>query len=313
MTLLKPRALRPGDTLGIVAPASNIRRELLEAGSRELEALGFRIRFREDIGSVERYLAGPLSRRMTEFQQWMLDPAIHGVICARGGYGSGHLLPELDLESILADPKVFCGASDITMLLAALEGAGLVVFHGPMVATTIRQGPAGYNRDVFRSLLIDGEAVRFPTDGCEVLVGGAAEGVLSGGCLALIVSLLGTPWEPETRGRLLVLEDIGCRPYQIDRMLTQLRQAGKLDEVTGFVFGEMPDCHPGDEEGYTLQDVVISVLGDMGVPIIFNFPTGHSTRRPNVVVPFGVTARLIAEPEGTAPVFELLEPAVISD
>jgi muramoyltetrapeptide carboxypeptidase len=312
VTPLKPRALRPGDTLGVVAPASSIRRDLLEAGSRELEALGFGVRFREDIGSVERYLAGPLSRRIAEFHGWMRDPGIRGVICARGGYGSGHLLPELDLESILADPKVFCGASDITMLLAALEGAGLVVFHGPMVATAIRQGPSGYNRDVFRSMLIEAEATRFPTDGCEVLAGGSAEGVLSGGCLALIVSLLGTPWEPVTRGRLLVLEDIGCRPYQIDRMLTQLRQAGKLDEVTGFVFGEMPDCHPREGEGYTLQDVVMSVLGDLGVPIIFNFPTGHSTR-PNVVVPFGVSARLVAEPEAVPPVFELLEPAVVSD
>lgn len=312
MSQIKPRALRPGDTLGVVAPASNIRGELLEAGARELEALGFRIRFREDICSVERYLAGSLSRRITEFHEWMLDPSVRGVICARGGYGSGHLLPVLDLDSILADPKVFCGASDITMLLAALEGAGLVVFHGPMVATTIRQGTAGYDRDVFRRMLIEAEAVKFPTEGCEVLVAGVGEGILSGGCLALIVSLLGTPWEPETRGRLLVLEDIGCRPYQIDRMLTQLRQAGKLEGVTGFVFGEMPECHPGEEEGYTLQDVVLSVLGDMDVPIIFNFPTGHSTR-PNVVVPFGVPARLVAERPESPPVFELLEPAVVSD
>jgi muramoyltetrapeptide carboxypeptidase len=221
----------------------------------------------------------------------------------------------MDFGAILASPRVFCGSSDITMLLNALEKAGMVVFHGPMVATTLGLGPGAYDRTIFEKLLIRGEAVRFPTGGCRGLVAGEAEGPLTGGCLSLVVSLLGTRWEIDTRDRLLVLEDTHCRPYQIDRMLTQMLQAGKLDGVRGFIFGEMQDCYQNDTEGYTLEDVVVDVLGGLGVPILYDFPTGHSTR-PNVVVPFGVPARIRvgstrADPAGEAPiVFELLEPAV---
>jgi muramoyltetrapeptide carboxypeptidase len=310
-TWIRPPALRPGDSIGIVAPASNIQADLFAEGCRELESLGFRVRFREDIHSLHRYLAGSLARRSDEFHQMMLDRDTQGVFCARGGYGSAHLLPRLDFEALRAQPKVFCGASDITMLLGALESRGLVVFHGPMVATTIRQGPAGYDREVLERLLMLGEAVTFPTGGCEILATGRGEGRLTGGCLSLVVSLLGTPWEVSTRGTIMVLEDIGCRPYQIDRMLTQLRQAGKFDRVEGFVFGEMLDCTQHEDQDYSLQDIIRDVVGDLGVPILYNFPTGHSTR-PNVVVPFGVAARLELDASTDPPSchFRLLEPAV---
>jgi len=311
MTPIRPPALRTGNTIGIVAPASNIQTELLDDGCRELEAQGFKVAFRQDINSLNRYLAGDLGRRSDEFHQMMLDSGIHAVFCARGGYGSGHLLPKLDIDSILKQPKIFCGASDITMLLAALENAGLVVFHGPMVATSIRQGPAGYNRDILNRLLVRGEAVSFPTDGCEVLRAGVAEGRLTGGCLSLVVSLLGTPWEVSTDDSILVLEDIACRPYQIDRMLTQMKQAGKFEQVRGFVFGEMLDCFQHEAQGYTMQDVISDVLGDLDAPILYNFPTGHAAR-PNVVVPFGVRAHLElrSAPKGGSARFSLLEPAV---
>jgi len=310
MTPVRPPALRSGDTIGVVAPASGIQPDMLSKGCRELEDLGFNVRLGQGIDSVERYCAGPLSRRSDEFHELMTAADISGVICARGGYGSGHLLPLLDAGRILARPRVFCGASDITMLLAALEKAGLVVFHGPMVATTMRFGRRGYDREIFERLLVHGEAVRFPTGGCEVLAEGRAEGRLTGGCLSLVVSLLGTPWEPDTQGSLMVLEDIGTRPYQVDRMLTQLRQAGKFKDVRGFVFGEMLECYQTEVQGYTMQDVIRSLLGDLGVPILYGFPTGHSTR-PNVVVPFGVPARLDLGPQpGGALRFELIEPAV---
>jgi muramoyltetrapeptide carboxypeptidase len=160
-------------------------------------------------------------------------------------------------------------------------------------------------------LLVHGEAVSFPTTGCEVLTPGRAEGRLTGGCLSLVVSLIGTPWEVSTRGSLMVLEDIGCRPYQIDRMLTQLRQAGKFEGVEGFIFGEMMDCHQHEAQGYTLQEVIVDVIGDLGVPILYNFPTGHSDK-PNIAVPFGVSARLDlgTSRESDDSRFELLEPAV---
>lgn len=311
MTLVRPAALKPGDTIGLVTPSSSIQADFLAEGCLELESLGFGVRFREDIHDRHRYLAGGVDRRVEEFAQMMNDPSLAAVFCARGGYGSAHLLPHLDFESMVSEPRIFCGASDITMLLGALEHAGMVVFHGPMVATSIRLGEEGYNRDVLKRLMIEGEAVSFPTTGCEVLRPGRAEGRLTGGCISLVVSLLGTPWEVSTRGSLMVLEDIGCRPYQVDRMLTQLRQAGKFEGVQGFVFGEMLECFQHEEQDYTLQDVIVEVLGDLGVPILYNFPTGHSTQ-PNVPVPFGVPARLDLEDssQGGAARFELLEPAV---
>ena len=303
---LKPPALAPGDLLGIVAPASGIDPELLAAGVHELERLGFRTRCRDDIRTVEGYLAGGLDRRRGELVEMLEDPGVRGVFCARGGYGSGHLLAEIDPSRLRRSAKVFCGASDITMLLAAFARAGVVAFHGPMVATTIRLGPDGYDRDLMMRILVEGEAVEFETAGCRILQPGRGEGRLTGGCLSLIVSTLATDWELDTRDSILVVEDIDARPYQIDRMLTQLRQAGKLDRVRGFVFGEMPGCDPPPGAGYTTEDVIRSCLSDLGAPILYGFPTGHAAR-PNAVVPFGVEAELSLD-SGAA--FRMLEAAV---
>lgn len=303
---VKPEALRPGDVVGVVAPASGIRPEMFDEGIRELESLGFTARFRDDISTVDRYLAGGLDRRLAEFRQMLEDDSVRGIVAARGGYGSGHLLGQLDPDEILDHPKIFCGASDLTMLLAAFARAGVVAFHGPMVATTIRQGAAGYDRDLFVRMLVDAEEVEFDATGCRSIRNGRAEGRLTGGCLSLIVSTLGTPWELDTRESILVIEDIDTKPYQIDRMLTQLRQAGKLDRVRGIVFGEMVGCiqRPDAEDG--VEDVIAGLLADLDVPILYGFPTGHSSK-PNAIVPFGVQAELSL---GVDAAFRLLEPAV---
>ena len=306
MIPVKPPALRPGDTVGIVAPASNVKPDLLAAGCREIEALGFKVRHREDIHAAFRYLAGDTARRVDEFREMLNDAEVRAIFCARGGYGSGHLLADISPEEIRANPKIFCGASDITMLLNAYLGAGVVPFHGPMVATTMRQGPGAYDRDLFLRTLVGAEAVRFPTDGTEVLYNGHAEGRLTGGCLSLLVSTLGTAWEVDTADAILVLEDIDIRPYQIDRMLTHLLQARKFESVRAVVFGEMLQCEQHPEQGYALHEVISDVLGDLGVPILYGFPTGH-TSKPNLLVPFGVRARITLD---RTTVFELLEPAV---
>ena len=306
MIPVKPPALRPGDTVGIVAPASNVKPDLLAAGCREIEALGFKVRHREDIHSSFRYLAGDTARRVAEFREMLNDPEVRAIFCARGGYGSVHLLADISPEEIRANPKIFCGASDITMLLNAYLGAGVVPFHGPMVATTMRQGPGAYDRDLLLRTLVGAEAVRFPTDGTEVLHNGHAEGRLTGGCLSLLVSTLGTAWDVDTADAILVIEDIDSRPYQIDRMLTHLRQARKFESVRAVVFGEMLQCEQHPEQGYSLAEVISDVLGDLGVPILYGFPTGH-TSKPNLLVPFGVRARIALD---RTTVFELLEPAV---
>jgi len=306
MNWIKPPALRPGDTIGIVAPASNIKMDLLEQGCRELERLGFRTRFQPDIGSTFRYFAGSLERRRSEFLDAVRDPDVKAIFCARGGYGSSHLIPNLDSNLFRANPKIICGASDITSVLGTMQNAGVVCFHGPMVATTIRQGPEGYDVSLLLDLLQDGKEVRFPTEATRTLRTGAAEGRLTGGCLSLVVAGLGTPAEIDTSDSILVVEDIDAKPYQIDRMMTQLRQAGKLNGVRGIVFGEMLSCLQHPDQGYTLEEVLLDLLEDFSGPILFGFPTGH-TSKPNVIVPFGIRARLEL---GTTPVFQLLEPAV---
>lgn len=304
--MTKPRALRKGSTIGVIAPASNLKAEMLDAGLAELESLGFKTRVAEGILDLDRYTAGPVSQRAEALRSMLLDDDVHAIFCARGGYGSGHVLPYIDRAEIRAHPKIFCGSSDVTMLLAAFESAGLVAFHGPMIATSIRQGEAAYDRDLLIRMLVGAETIQFPTEGCSVLHSGRAEGRLTGGCLSLLVSTLGTPWEIDTTDAILVLEDADCRPYQVDRMLTHLRQAGKFASVRGFIVGEMPGCVQHPEQGYTIADVIGDALEDLKVPVLFGFPTGH-TSKPNVIVPFGINARLSIENTLS---FELLEPAV---
>src|SRR6266581_2506875 len=195
---VKPPALQVGDTIGVVAPASNIKLDMLREGCRELESLGFKTYFRPDIVSSYRYLAGPRQRRLDEFLEMLRSRDIHAIFCARGGYGSGHLIPDIDPDVIRQNPKIVSGASDITILLNWIERAGVVSFHGPMVATAIREGAKAYDRTVLLDLLQGKKAVRFPTEGTSVLQSGSAEGRLIGGCLSLVVATLRTEHEIDT-------------------------------------------------------------------------------------------------------------------
>jgi muramoyltetrapeptide carboxypeptidase len=308
MNLIKPAALRPGNTIGIVAPASNIKQDLLDQGCRELENLGFKTHYRPDITTSYRYFSGTRERRLDEFLEMLKSPDIDAIFCARGGYGSGQLIPNIDPDLIRNNPKIICGSSDITMLLNWVERAGVASFHGPMVATAIRQGSAGYDRQVLVNMLQEKQAVRFPTDATKVLRTGRAEGRLIGGCLSVVVATLGTKNEIDTRDSILILEDQDEKPYRIDRMITQLDQAGKFEEVRGVVFGEMLNCVQHANQGYTLEEVLTDLLSDFMFPILYGFATGH-TSRANVIVPFGVRARL--DLASSAPLFELLEPAVV--
>lgn len=303
---IKPPALRPGDLIGIVAPASNIKPELLAEGCRELERLGFRTLYRPGIATAHRYFAGTDERRAAEFLEMVRNPEVRAIFCARGGYGSARILPYVEPELLRSNPKIINGASDITNLLTFLDHSGLVAFHGPMVATAIRQGPASYDFQILLDVL-GGKTPRFPLAGTAVLREGVGEGRLTGGCLSQVVSTLGTSYEIDTNDSILVLEDIDAKPYQIDRMMTHLKQAGKLEGVRGAVFGEMPNCVQHVNQGYSLEEVIMDVLGETTFPVLYGFPTGHTTLRPNVVVPFGVRARLALGAEST---FELLEPAV---
>jgi muramoyltetrapeptide carboxypeptidase len=307
MDLIKPAALRPGNTIGIVAPASNIKQDLLDQGCRELESLGFKTYYRPDIATSFRYVAGTRERRLGEFLEMLKSPDIHAIFCARGGYGCGQLILDIAPDLLRQNAKIINGSSDITLLLNWADRAGVASFHGPMVATAIRQGTEGYERQLLLDMLQGKQAVKFPTNGTTVLRSGKADGRLIGGCLSMVVATLGTPHEIDTRDSIFVLEDMDTKPYQIDRMITHLKQCGKFNEVRGVVFGEMLNCVQTANQGYTLEEVILDLLGEFKFPILYGFATGH-TSRPNVIVPFGVRARL--DLTSNEPLFALLESAV---
>jgi muramoyltetrapeptide carboxypeptidase len=284
--------LRPGDTIGIVAPASNIDEKALRQGARNLQHLGYEPVFLNSILERDIFFAGSAERRAAELDAMFENDDLRAVLCARGGYGSNHVLPLLDIWKFKKRPKIFVGYSDITSLLTWLVDNGMVAFHGPMVTKDFAH-VGGWDEDVWEAVMEgQGCVMEFgPGSAVEALATGEAKGILYGGCLSILVASLGTPYEIQTDNKLLFIEDIGAKPYQVDRMLMQLRLAGKLRPVRGIVFGEMLDCAQPGGQDYTLKEVIMRVLEGLDIPIIFGFPSGH-VRAGNVVLPFGVPAAL---------------------
>jgi muramoyltetrapeptide carboxypeptidase len=294
---IKPPALRPGDTVGIVAPASNVSSGDLHAGCEALRRAGYRPFYFDSILERDLYFAGSVQRRVRELEEMFVRDDVRAIVCARGGYGANYLLPVLDLEKIKAHPKVFVGYSDQTALLSYFaDAAGLVTFHGPMVAKDWAQED-GVDVASWQSALSGSAAWELNLgagSGAIGLVEGAANGMLYGGCLSILVASLGTPYEIETAGRILFIEDMAEKPYRIDRMLMQLKLAGKLQEVRGIVFGEMRDCvqtAKSENQGYTLEEVVLRIVGELGVPVAYGVRSGHVTAG-NITLPIGVRAGL---------------------
>ena len=289
---IKPPALRKGDKVGIVAPASNIKRELLEAGSNGLRAAGYEPVYSESILDHDLYFAGSVERRARELEEMFVRDDIHAIVCARGGYGANYLLPALDMKKIAAHPKIFAGYSDLTSLLTWFaDKANMVTFHGPMVTKDFAL-PDGVDFASWRSA-VEGVAEREigSESGAKPLVAGRAEGILYGGCLSMLVAAMGTPYDIRTAGAILFLEDVAAKPFQIDRMLMQLKLGGKLNGVRGIVFGEMMDCRQSADQDYTLEEVVLRVVGDLGIPVAYGLRSGHVSRA-NITLPIGVQARL---------------------
>lgn len=289
----KPPALQPGDTVGIVAPASNIQPGLLEAGVLALERMGYRPFYLPSILDQDLYFAGTVKRRARELEEMFERDDVRAILCARGGYGANYLLDELDIEKIAAHPKIFCGYSDLTALLTYFaDEAGFVTFHGPMVTKDFAAND-GVHLESWKAAVSGKSGWEVGGKNVRALVKGSAEGVLYGGCLSLLVASLGTPYEIETEGAILFLEDVSAKPYQIDRMLIHLLLAGKFDGVRGIVFGEMLDCIQHPDQTYTLEEVITRVVGELGVPVAFGLRSGH-VHGENVTLPFGVKAQLKA-------------------
>jgi muramoyltetrapeptide carboxypeptidase len=291
---LKPPALQPGDTIGIVAPASNIQRALLDAGCEALRRLGYKPFYLDSILEKNLYFAGSVERRTRELDEMFSRDDVRAIVCARGGYGANYLLDSLNLEKIKAHPKIFVGYSDITTLMTyLLDAIGLVTFHGPMVTKDFAHSD-GVDLSSWEAALtgVSEWALDLgPESGVQPLLDGSAEGILYGGCLSMLVASLGTPYEIHSARTILFIEDVAAKPYQIDRMLMQLKLAGKFVDVRGIIFGEMLDCSQNKDQGYTLEEVVLRVLGDLGLPVAYGLRSGHVSRC-NITLPFGVRAAL---------------------
>lgn len=306
---MKPAALVPGALVRVISTASPADREALGRGIAELERLGYRVRTGATM-RPEGYFAGSTLRRKAELESALQDSDTAAVICARGGYGTAALLDQIRLPGRLR-PKLLVGYSDVTMLQAFLwTRFRWTSLHGPMVAAGFNNGAgarSGYDLGSFTDASSGKRDSWTLALDAEPLSRGEASGLLLGGCISLIETTLGTPWEFDTRGAILFLEDRGVKPYQLDRMLLHLQQAGKFQGVRGIVLGDFPDCEPPMEGSPSVRDVCRRILAPLRVPIVFGAPIGH-TERPMLTIPFGVRARLHAGGEGK---LEILEPAVV--
>ncbi len=286
----KPRALRRGAVLGIAAPGGPVDREKLAAGEALLREAGFEIYRRDDLLDRDGYFAGDDARRAAELMELVRRREVDGILCARGGYGCDRILPMLDAAAFREAAKPLVGYSDVTaLLLWQRRCAGLVGFHGPMLDCGADLDRAALDHLIAQ--LTGGGAL--PAKLCgRALAGGRATGRIVGGSLTLLVASLGTPWEVDTRDAILLLEDVGERPYRIDRMLQQLRAAGKLDRLAAAGVGIFASCVDERYPEPDVETVIARALCPLGVPVVCDLPFGHVTA--NFAWPMGGRATIDA-------------------
>ncbi len=325
----RPKMLKPGDTVALIAPASPMCRgkeaapDILERARRRLHRAGFRTVVGAHALDVRGYLAGRDEDRARDLMAAFADPAVDGIVCVGGGYGSPRILDLLDYDLIARHPKVFVGYSDITALHCAIgKRAGLVTFHGLMGWDLAREPESGaqaraveftwewFVRAVMRPEPLGPLPARAPWQerSLEPIVPGVARGPLVGGNLSLLVATLGTPYELDTAGKILLIEDVGEAPYRIDRMLTHLRLAGKLEGAAGFIFAEWVDCEPADPKRptLTLRQVLADIIEPLGKPAVYGLAAGHGPGR--LTLPLGATVTL----DATSPAIIVEEPGVVA-
>ena len=306
--ILKPRALAPGDRLAIVSPASPFVREEFDAGLAEIRRLGFVPVYDDSVFARRGYVSGEPEIRAAAITAAWSDPAIAGLIGVRGGYGSAQVLPLLDRDAGRRARKSFVGYSDLTAMLTFLTvGCETVAFHGPMLAGRLSRGAGGYDADSFSNALCRREPMgELAPAGLESIRPGEASGRLLGGTLTQLLASLGTPFAFDPpHGYVLFLDEVGERPYRLDRMVTQLAQTGLLSRASAVVIGELPKCdEPAGEP--TARTVMADLLAGFPGPVLFGFPSGHTTG-PAMTLPFGVSARVIG---GRTPRLVIEESAV---
>jgi muramoyltetrapeptide carboxypeptidase len=305
----KPFALAPGSTIAVVAPASSTKEERIQRGCETLSSLDFRVKRYPSTDRTMDFFSAPLAERRKQLQDALSRPEIAAVLCSRGGYGSTEVLDGLNTAR-LKQPKIFCAFSDLTSVHIFLwQKLRWVTFYGPLVAGGFDAGPNatnGFDPDSFMwAMTATNSGWTIPLEG-ETFSRGTAEGTLLGGCITLIETSIGTPWELDTRGSILLLEDRGVKPYHLDRMLLHLKQAGKFAGVRGIILGEFPDSETPEGSSVGVAEVCKRVLGPLKIPIVYGVAVGH-TQRPMLTMPLGVRAKLHAKGEGR---IDILEPAV---
>jgi len=309
--LLKPRAAAVGVRAAIVSPASTPDAAKVERGMEALHHLGFLpMQAPHMLTRGPLYFAGTAEQRLLDLHAAFADDTIRVVFATRGGYGSNYLLEGLDMDVIAEHPKPLFGYSDLTAVqVTLLDTLNLPSFHGPMVSPDFGREDGVHLPSLLAALAGEpykvgkAEGLRLLRSGIDVQ---PVRGILYGGCLSILVAMLGTAFEPQTEGKLLFLEDVSTKPFQIDRMLWQLKESEKLDGVKGIIFGEMLDCSSPGARPEMLDEVILSALEDFEGPIVIGLRSGHVSRA-NVTLTFGVEAELNATLE---PELRLLEPAV---
>ncbi|MDQ6893701.1 MAG: LD-carboxypeptidase [Acidobacteriota bacterium] len=304
LSLIKPRALKEGDTVALVSPSSYIF-DLwkIDVAVARLAALGLKTKLGRNAKARHGYMAGTARERVEDLHEAFADTAVAGVFCLAGGYGSERLLDSLDYGLIRRNPKVLIGYSDITGLhLAIGRKAGIVTFHGPVAMSALPPWTLEYFKKALFSSEPIGELLNPPEPDPlapvfprHTVAPGRARGPIVGGNLTLISTTMGTPYEIETKGRILFLEDTGEAPYRVDRMLVQLKLAGKLSEAAGIVWGTCTDCVPSNssfEINLSMSDLVEEILGDLGKPVLAGLVFGHTKEK--VTLPMGVECELDA-------------------
>ncbi|MEO8430705.1 MAG: LD-carboxypeptidase [Acidobacteriota bacterium] len=304
LPMVKPPALKAGDTVGLVAPSSYIF-DLwrIDDAVARLGALGLKTKLGRNAKARHGYMAGTVRERVDDLHAMFSDPSVAAVFCLGGGYGTERLLDSLDYALIRRNPKILLGYSDITGLhLAINKMAGVVTFHGPVAMASLPAWTLEYFKKAIFNPEPIGELGNPPEDDPlapvyprHTVAPGKARGAITGGNLTLISTMMGTPYEIDTRGKILFMEDTGEAPYRIDRMLVQLKLAGKLDEVAGIVWGTCTDCTPAlssFEVNLSISDLVDELLGNLGKPVLAGLVFGHTKQK--VTLPFGVTAEMDA-------------------
>lgn len=314
---LKPPRLKPGDTIGLVCPAAPAyNKQTVQVIVESMQALGFKIKFGKHVWDRYGYLAGKDADRAADLNDFFADSSVQGIVCVHGGWGCARLLPLLDYDTIRKNPKVIIGYSDITALLLGIYSqTGLVTFHGPEGAASWN----GFTVNYFRKVLMDAEAVFYENpkiagdnltqvaDRIDTLGSGKARGKLLGGNLTVLSHMLGSAYVPDWKDSLFFCEDVDEAPYRMDRMVTQLKLCGILDEINGFIFGKCTDCEPGNGSygSLTLEDVWNDHVRPLKKPAYSGAMIGHI--RQKFTIPVGLEAEIDAD----AGTIRFLESAVI--